>query len=76
MKTEVQEKLVEIANRVKGKGDTWEVTGVETPQNSLTDALEAWFEIATIKPKAFRLDLVQGKLYLHLHDAFYAKRPN
>ena len=63
MKTEVQEKLIEIASRVKGKGDTWEVTGVETPQNSLTDALEAWFEIATIKPKAFRLDLVQGKLY-------------
>ena len=63
MKTEVQEKLVEIANRVKGKGDTWEVTGVETHQNSLTDALEAWFEIATIKPKAFRLDLAQGKLY-------------
>ncbi len=57
------DKLIEIANRVKGKGDTWEVTGVETPQNSLTDALEAWFEIATIKPKAFRLDLVQGKLY-------------
>ena len=63
MKTEVQEKLIEIANRVKGKGDTWEVIGVETSQNSLTDALEAWFEIATIKPKAFRLDLVQGKLY-------------
>ena len=63
MKTEVQEKLIEIANRVKGKGDTWEVIGVETSQNSLTDALEAWFEIATIKPKAFRLDLAQGKLY-------------
>jgi len=63
MKTEIQEKLVEIANRVKGKGDTWEVLGINEPQKSLTDALEAWFQSATVKPKAFRLDLAQGKLY-------------
>ena len=63
MKTEIQEKLIEIANRIKDKGDTWEVTGVEKVQTSLTDALEAYYQVATIKPKAFKLDLVQGKLY-------------
>ena len=63
MKTEIQEKLVEIANRIKGKGDTWNVNGVDKVQTSLTDALEAWYQVATMKPKAFSLDLVEGKLY-------------
>jgi hypothetical protein len=63
MKIEIQEKLIEIASRIKGKGDTWEVLSVTEPQKSLTEALEAWFQIATIKPKAFRLDLAQGKLF-------------
>jgi|LakMenEpi03Aug12_release.lakeMendotaPanAssembly.Ray.scaffolds.fasta_scaffold1192160_3 hypothetical protein len=58
-----QEKLVEIASRVKGKGDTWDVNDVKEVQKSLTDALEAYFMIAEIKPKSFRLDLADGKLY-------------
>jgi hypothetical protein len=58
-----QEKLVEIASRVKGKGDTWDVIDVKEVQKSLTDALEAYFMIAEIKPKSFRLDLADGKLY-------------
>ena len=52
MKKEVIEKNHEIANRVKGKGDTWEVYGVDKTQTSLTDALEAYYNVATIKPKA------------------------
>ena len=62
MKTEIQEKLVEFANRVP-PGDRWEVHGVKDIQKGLTDALEAYYQVATVKPKAFRLDLAQGKLY-------------
>jgi hypothetical protein len=75
MKTEIQEKLIEIASRVKGKGDTWEVSKVNEPQKSLTDALESWFEIATIKPKAFRLDLVQGKLFAIFPEEIKIEEP-
>ena len=62
MKTEIQEKLVEFANRVP-PGDRWEVTGVKDIQKGLTEALEAYYQVTTVKPKAFRLDLVAGKLY-------------
>ena len=57
-----QEKLVEIGQRVP-PSDQWKVSNVNAIQKSLTEALEAWFQIATLKPKAFRLDLAQGKLY-------------
>jgi hypothetical protein len=39
------------------------VIDVKEVQKSLTDALEAYFMIAEIKPKSFRLDLADGKLY-------------
>ena len=71
----MQEKLVEIASRVKGKGDTWEVLNVNEPQKSLTDALEAWFETATIKPKVFRLDLAQGKLFAIFPEEIEIEEP-
>jgi len=74
-KTETQEKLVEIGTRVIGKGDTWEVKGTDKIQKSLTDALEAWFQIATIKPKAFRLDLTQGKLFAILPEEVEIQEP-
>ena len=62
MKTEIVEKLLEMAVRIP-PGDNWKVVGVDKIQSSITDALEAWFQVATVKPKAFRLDLVAGKLY-------------
>jgi len=61
-KTEIQEKLIEIGSRVP-PGDNWKMSNVNEVQKSITDALEAWFQMATVKPKAFRLDLAQGKLY-------------
>ena len=61
-KIEIQEKLIEIGNRVP-PGDNWKMSNVNEVQKSITDALEAWFQMATVKPKAFRLDLAQGKLY-------------
>ena len=61
-KTEIKEKLIEIGIRIP-PGDQWKMINVNEIQKSLTDGLEAWFQINTVKPKAFRLDLVQGKLY-------------
>ena len=75
MITQVIEKLQEIANRVKGKGDTWEVYGIDKTQTSLTDALEAYYNVAIIKPKSFRLNLVEGKLYAILNDEIEIKEP-
>ena len=74
-KKEVIEKNVEIANRVKGKGDTWEVYGVDKTQISLTDALEAYYNVAMVKPKSFRLNLVEGKLYAILTDEIEIQEP-
>jgi hypothetical protein len=74
-KTEIQEKLIEIGTRVIGKGDTWEVKGIDKIQKSLTDALESWFQIATVKPKAFRLDLAQGKLFAILPEEVEIQEP-
>lgn len=63
MKKEIVENQIEIANRVIGKGDTWEVVGVKKQQPSITDALEAYFQNTSLKPIAFRLNLAGGKLY-------------
>jgi hypothetical protein len=71
---EIQEKLVEIANRVP-PSDRWDVKGVENIQPSLTDALEAYFMIAEIKPKSFRLDLADGKLYAIFPEQVEIKKP-
>jgi hypothetical protein len=73
-KTEVKEKLIEIGSRVP-PGDQWKMSNVNAAQKSLTDALEAWFQISTIKPKAFRLDLAQGKLYAILTEEVEIKEP-
>jgi hypothetical protein len=73
-KTETKEKLVEIGQRVP-PGDQWKMSNVNAAQKSLTDALEAWFQISTIKPKAFRLDLAQGKLYAILTEEVEIKEP-
>ena len=75
MKKEVIEKNHEIASRVKGKGDTWEVYGVDKTQTSLTDALEDYYNVSTIKPKAFRLGLTEGKLYAIVSNEVEIKEP-
>ena len=73
-KKEVIEKNVEIANRIP-PGDRWQVIGVEGIQNGLTDALEAYYNVATIKPKAFRLGLTEGKLYAIVNNEVEIKEP-
>lgn len=56
-----QEKNIEIANRVP-PGDRWEVNG--KIYNSLTEALNAYYVESTVKPSAFRLEPLKGKLYV------------
>ena len=73
-KKEIQEKLIEIANRVP-PGDNWKVNGVDKIQSSLTDALEAWFQAATVKPLSFRLDLISGRLYAIVSNEVEIKEP-
>jgi hypothetical protein len=74
MKTETQEKLVEIAHRVP-PGDRWEVKNVTGIQKSLTDALESFFQSTNTKPIAFRLDLANSKLYGIFTDEVEIKEP-
>jgi hypothetical protein len=77
MKIESVEKLQLIANRVP-PSDRWRLIPEEhnaTIHTSLTDALEAWFQMATIKPNAFRLDLAAGKIYVILNQEVEIKEP-
>jgi hypothetical protein len=74
MKKEVIENLIEIADRMP-PGDRWKVKGVEAIQPTLTDALEAFYQVANNKPIAFRLDLAQGKLYAIFTDEVEIKEP-
>jgi hypothetical protein len=62
MKQEV-EKNIKIADRVP-PGDKWQVIGVKEIQLSLTDALNAYYEVASVKPQAFRLEPMNGSLYM------------
>jgi hypothetical protein len=73
-KTEIQEKLIEIAYRVP-PGDNWKVVNVNEVQKSITDALEAWFQISGIKPKSFKIGLEEGKLYAVLNTEVEIKEP-
>jgi hypothetical protein len=57
------EKNIKIADRVP-PGDKWQVVGVKEIQPSLTDALNAYYETATVKPQAFRLEPMKGSLYI------------
>ena len=70
----IQEHLVEIGRRVP-PGDQWNMEGVVNTQKTLTDALEAWFQVTTNKPEAFRLDLAQGKLFAILPEEVEIQEP-
>jgi hypothetical protein len=62
----IEEKNILIANRVKGKGDTWRLindNGPVTEYTSLTETLEAYFQ-QTKKPCDFRLAPLKGELYM------------
>jgi len=57
-----EEELFHIANRVP-PGDKWQLLeGQSIVYQSLTDALEAWFQMKG-EPVSFRLDPLDSKLY-------------
>lgn len=62
MKVETQEYLELIANRVP-PGDRWTLVGSKIVHNSLTEALEAWFQENGEKAE-FRLAPLDSKLYV------------
>jgi hypothetical protein len=61
-KTEIQEKLQLIAQRTP-PGDRWTLEGETQIRKSITDALEAYYQKATAKPPAYRLEPIQGRLF-------------
>ena len=65
METQVVETLELLANRVKGKGDSWIPVGdtKKVVHPSLTDTLEAWFE-KNQEQVEFRLAPLDSKLYV------------
>jgi len=62
MKTEKQEYLEIIANR-QAPGDRWVLVGDKVVHNSLTEALEGWFQKNQEKAE-FRLAPLKGILYV------------
>lgn len=59
----MKETYVQIAERVVGKGDTWELLCDGKIYSSLTNTLEAYFQIDQ-KPVDFKLAPLEGKLYV------------
>ena len=61
---EIEEKEINtlIAERVKGKGDTWILVGEDVEHPSLTEALEAYFQKSGISCH-FRLEPLNSKLF-------------
>jgi hypothetical protein len=62
METQTVEHNILIAERVKGKGDTWILIGEDVERSSLTEALEAYFQ-KTGENVHFRLEPLNSKLY-------------
>jgi hypothetical protein len=65
MDLQPNEKLVEIAHRIKGKGDTWSLIENGQVYSSLTEVLNAYYLLSPDpKPSAFRLEPMNGVCYL------------
>tara|TARA_R110000772_G_scaffold162399_6_gene273613 strand:+ start:451 stop:711 length:261 start_codon:yes stop_codon:yes gene_type:complete len=62
METQKVEYNILIAERVKGKGDTWILVGEDIERPSLTETLEAYFQ-KTDKTVPFRLEPLNSKLF-------------
>ena len=75
MKTEIQEQLELIATRVP-PGDRWALVGDKTKvYASITDALEAYFQL-TRRACEYRLAPLKGELYaVHSQEVEIAPEP-
>ena len=63
MDTQEVEKNIQIAERVP-PGDRWKLFINNKIYDSLTDALNGYYQVATVKPQAFRLEPLKSKLYI------------
>jgi len=63
MDTQQVEKNIQIAERVP-PGDRWKLLNDEKVYDSLTEVLNAWYQQATHKPTAFRLEPMNGICYI------------
>ena len=70
---EKQEFLELIATRIP-PGDSWTLSGDKVIHNSLTEALEAWFQ-KTGEKAEFRLAPLDSKLYVIRSEEIEIKEP-
>ena len=70
--TETVETFKLIAERVP-PGDNWLMMGTKYP--SLIETLNAYHVIATTKPKAYRLEPLNGKIYAILESVQEVPQP-
>lgn len=70
--TETVETLKLIAERVP-PGDNWIMMGTKYP--SLIETLNAYHVLATIKPRAYRLEPINGKIYAILESVQEVPQP-
>jgi hypothetical protein len=76
MELQPNEILVEIAHRVKGKGDTWSLLSNDQVYSSLTEVLNAYYILSPDpKPSAFRLEPMKGICYLIATEYIEIKKP-
>lgn len=76
MELQPNEILVEIAHRVKGKGDTWSLLSNDQVYPSLTEVLNAYYILSPEpKPAAFRLEPMKGICYLITTELIEVKQP-
>lgn len=68
------EKLSLISTRVKGRGDTWKLLEDNSTHSSLTEVLEAYFQLKQ-EPVEFRLAPLKGELYVILNEEEEIKPP-
>lgn len=69
MKTELKETNKLIAER-QAPGDRWVLVGIHdaTIYESLTDALNAYFMAVDVKPKAYRLEPQNSRLFAVIEE--------
>jgi hypothetical protein len=63
MDTQQVEKNIQIAERVP-PGDRWKLLGGEKIYESITEVLNAYYQVSSVKPTAFRLEPMKSKLYV------------
>lgn len=76
MELQPNEILIEIAHRIRGKGDSWSLLSNGQEYSSLTEVLNAYYILSPEpKPTAFRLEPMKGICYLITTESIEVKQP-